>query len=139
MSRHSREIGKHLSPSEKDSKRNLKKREKHSAKLEETVRSSLEISKLPKLNQDDIHLLTTYKLELCPYMRNITIDREKLLVYGRCALPEDYVPGQDITTCKSGGSSCPRNRVDPIGEQGCWHYNLLWGKRDYVPKTTNSS
>jgi len=126
-----RTVSRHEHNHERHSKRNFKRinTRDQPKELEQTVQTS-DPSKLPPFGQEDIIILNNQGLEICPYMRNITIDRERLLVYGNCALPTNYIPGQDLNTCKPGGSYCPRHRVDPEGQQGCWHYNLIWGKRD---------
>jgi hypothetical protein len=133
-----RAIGKQGHPRNRDSKRNFEKRDK--AKPLETVEIPTHVnhSRLPKYTQSDGAKFQLLGLEICPYMRNITIDRVRSLVYGSCALPADYVPGQDIAACKTEGSYCPRHRVDPEGHPGCWHYNLIWGKRDLKPETESS-
>lgn len=77
-----------------------------------------------QLTQTDVFNFIGQGLELCPYGRNYTINRETQEVYGTCAITD---------------LACPRHRADPIDKQGCWHYNVLWGKRDLVQKADSES
>lgn len=77
-----------------------------------------------KLRQTDVFSFIEQGKELCPYGRNYTIIRETQKVYGTCALTD--LP-------------CPRHEVDPIDQQGCGHYNTIWGKRDLEQVATSPS
>ncbi|MEI7718339.1 MAG: hypothetical protein WCI72_00605 [archaeon] len=65
------------------------------------------------VTQEDHLYFAEKNLELCPYLRNPTIDRENKQAYGSCALTEFFGP-------------CARNKIDTRGKPECYRYNQLW-------------
>ena len=73
---------------------------------------------LPNLSHEDHTYFAEQNLEICPYLRNATVDRKNNQAYGSCALTEFFGP-------------CSRNKVDPRGKPECYRYNQLW--RPHTP------
>lgn len=70
-------------------------------------------SPLPSLNQQVEFLLSEKGLEICPYIRNARVELETPRVYGQCSLTSCY-------------EKCPRHKIDPIGQPGCYRYKQIW-------------
>lgn len=69
------------------------------------------------LNQDITNLLAEQGLEICPYLRNANLEMGTPRAYGQCALTKCY-------------EKCPRHKIDPIGQQGCYRYNQIWNSEN---------
>lgn len=68
---------------------------------------------LPSLSQEVEFLLSEKRLEICPYIRNARVELETPRVYGQCSLTSCY-------------DNCPRHKIDPIGQPGCYRYKQIW-------------